>query len=211
MTYVETPRTDAGNATYLTNGHNLEDFSVENSFLSPLKHKDDLISQLRNGRGISLKTPRGRGPLADLRNLPAGPVQGEFTPLLHSGIKKDLLRNGKLNGLPQTPAFLKPGYKGGKSPALPLAEASVIYGDDTGSVVEGDDDGTPIPHVTSSSAQSTPMPVLPRRDAGGVLQDQGNLMTLREQENVFAQLILVDCSYLRVRRLSIRSKRRILD
>ena len=184
MTYVETPRTDAGNATYLSNGHNLENFSVENSFLSPSKRKDDLISQLRNGRGISLKTPRARGPLADLRNLPAAPAQGEFTPLLQSGLRKNVLRKGKLNGAPETPAFLKAGYKGGKSPALPAVEASVIYGYDEGSSAVAEDNGTPVPQITSSSAQSTPLAVLPKRHAGGVLQDQGQMMTLREQENV---------------------------
>ena len=183
MTYIETPRTDAGNATYLSNGHNLENFSVENSFLSPQKRKDDLISQFRNGRGIDLKTPRVRGPLADLHNLPAAPAQGEFTPLLQSGLRKNLLRNGKLNGAPETPAFLKAGYKG-KSPALPAAEASAMYGYDEESSVGGEHDGTPVPQIVNSSAQSTPLAVLPARDAGGVLQDQGQMMTLREQENV---------------------------
>ena len=184
MNYVETPRTDAGNATYLSNGHNLENFSVENSFFSPSKRKDDLISQLRNGRGINLKTPRARGPLADLHNLPAAPPQGEFTPLLQSGIRKNTLRKGKLNGAPETPAFLKAGYKGGKSPALPAVEASAVYGYDEGSSAVAEDNGTPVPQIASSSAQSTPLAVLPKRDAGGVLQDQGQMMTLREQENV---------------------------
>ncbi len=184
MTYVETPRTDAGNATYLSNGHNLENFSIENSFLSPSKRKDDLITQLRNGRGISLKTPRARGPLANINNLPAAPAQGEFTPLLQSGLRKNLLRNGTVNGMPETPAFLKAGYKGGKSPALPAAEASAIYGYDEGSSGVVEDDGTPVPQIASSSAQSTPLAVLPKRDVGGVLQDQGQVMTLREQENV---------------------------
>ncbi len=190
MTYIETPRTDPGNATYLSNGHNLENFSVENSFLSPTKRKDDLISQLRNGRGINLKTPRARGPLAELQNLPAAAAQGEFTPLLQSGLRKNLLRNRKLNGAPETPAFLKAGYKGGKSPALPAAEASALYGYEEGSSAVGEDDGTPVPQIASSSAQSTPLAVLPKRDAGGVLQDQGQMMTLREQENVRAEVQL---------------------
>ena len=184
MTYIETPHTDGGNATYLSNGNNLENFSVENSFLSPSKRKDDLISQLRNGRGFSLKTPRARGPLKDLHNLPAASAQGEFTPLLQSGLRKNLIRNGKPNGAPATPAFLKAGFKGGKSPALPAAEVSAMYGYDEESSGMGEDDGTPVPQIASSSAQSTPLAVLPKRDAGGVLQDQGQMMTLREQENV---------------------------
>ena len=178
MAYIETPRTDAGNATYLTNGYNVENLSVEGSFLSPSKGKDDLLSQLRNNRGHNLKTPRTRAPLVDRRNLPAALAQSEFTPLLKSVGKKNLLRRGQANGAPQTPAFLKPGYNGNAdSPALPGAESSMVYG-------EGAGEGTPMPQNASSSAQSTPLAVLPKRDATGVLVDQGNMMTLREQENV---------------------------
>ena len=187
MAYIETPRTDAGNATYMTNGHDFENFSVEPSLLSPLKRKDDLVSQLRNGRGISLKTPRARVPLADRRNLPG---RTEFTPLLQSIAKKKLERNGKLGGAPETPAFLKASYQGGDSPALPGGDASGVYGSDLGSSVlgDGDGDGTPMPQVASSSAQSTPLAVLPKRDAAGALTDQGNMMTLKEQENVRAAI-----------------------
>lgn len=181
MAYIETPRTDAGNATYMTNGHDFENFSVEPSLLSPLKRKDDIVSQMRNGRGISLKTPRARVPLADRRNLPG---RTEFTPLLQSVARKRLERNGKLGGAPETPAFLKASYQGGDSPALPGGDVSGVYGSDLGSSVLGDGDGTPMPQVASSSAQSTPLAVLPKRDAAGVLTDQGSMMTLREQENV---------------------------
>ena len=82
MAYIETPRTDAGNATYISNAHNLENFSVEPSLLSPLKCKDDLAPQIRNGRGVSLKTPRARVPFSDRRNLPGVPERGEFILLL---------------------------------------------------------------------------------------------------------------------------------
>lgn len=184
MAYIETPRTDAGNATYMSNAHNLEDFSVENSFLSPSKTKDDLISQIRNGRGISLKTPRSRVPLTDRQNLSKAPLRGEFTPLLKSAARNNMLRQGKPNGAPKTPAFLKAGFQDGNSPALPPPEISGLYGDDTGSSVGADADSTPVPQIASSSAQSTPLAVLPKRDAGGVLTDQGNMMTLREQEHV---------------------------
>lgn len=183
MAYIETPRTDAGNATFMTDGHDFENFSIEPSLLSPLKRKDDIVSQMRNGRGISLKTPRARVPLADRRNLPA---RTEFTPLLQSVAKKTLERKGKIGGAPETPAFLKASYQGGESPGLPGGGVSGVYGSDLGSSVLGDGEGTPMPQVTSSSAQSTPLAVLPKRDAAGVLTDQGNMMTLREQENVSA-------------------------
>lgn len=185
MAYIETPRTDAGNATYMSNAHNLENFSVEPSLLSPLKRKDDLVAQMRNGRGVSLKTPRARVPFSDRRNLPGVPGRGEFTPLLQSVARKNLERNGKLSGGPETPAFLKASYQGGNTPVLPGADVSAVYGSDFGSSVLVDGEGTPMPQV-ASSAQLTPLAVLPKRDATGVLTDQGNLMTLREQENVCA-------------------------
>ncbi|KAL8716883.1 MAG: hypothetical protein Q9225_005817 [Loekoesia sp. 1 TL-2023] len=186
MTFTETPRTDAGNSTYIPNGYGLDDFSAENTFLSPSKRENDLVSQLRHGRGINLKTPRSRAPFGDRRNLPVAPVQGEFTPLLKSVAKKDLQRN-KPNGVPETPAFLKKGYKGADSPALPSATPGA-YSENTGSSVGVTDEGTPVPQIASSSAQATPLAALPKRDAEGVLTDQGNVLTLREQENIINKI-----------------------
>ena len=183
MAYIETPRTDAGNATFMTNGHNLEDFSVENSFVAPSRGNDDLLHQIRKGRGPSIKTPRARNPLADRHNPPNVPRLGEFTPLLKSVTKNNFDRNKKPRGVPQTPAFLKDGFKGADTPGLPGIESSKIYGEETGSLAGDDDDGTPVPQVASSSAQSTPV-APPNRDSGGVLTAEGNAMTLREQENV---------------------------
>lgn len=86
--------------------------------------------------------------------------------------------------MPNTPAFLKGSLRGSDSPALPAAEASAFYGSELGSSVVGSGESTPVPQITTSSAQSTPLAVLPKRDAVGTLNEQGNLMTLREQENV---------------------------
>ena len=183
MAYIETPRTDAGNATFMTNGHGLGDFSVENSMLSPIKGKDDIVALMRSERGTSLKTPRVRAPLADRRNLPAASRGPEFTPLLQSVTKKNFERKSKSTG-PETPAFLKASYQGHNSPALPRGDASAVYGSDFGSSVLEDIESTPIPQVTSSSAQSTPLAILPKRHATSVLNEQGDIMTLREQENV---------------------------
>jgi hypothetical protein len=181
MAYLDTPRTDAGNATYLENGHNLESLSAEPSFLSPVKKQGDLLSQLRNNRGQSLKTPRLRPPLGDRRNLP---TQTEFTPLLKSASKNKPLKAGKQNGLPHTPAFLKQGYQDKDSPALQVPESSMLYGDESASFAGRVEEATPLPPIASSSAQSTPLPMLPKRDGNGMLTEQGNMMTLREQENV---------------------------
>lgn len=183
MAYIETPRTDAGNSTYMPNGYGIDDFSAENTFLSPSKKEKDLVSQLRNGGGISLKTPRPRPPFGDRRNLPVAPVHGEFTPLLKSVAKKNLQRSAKCNGVPETPAFLKKGYKDSGSPALPSATPGA-YSENTGSSAGATEDETPVPQMASSSAQATPLAVLPKRDGEGVLTDQGNVLTLREQENV---------------------------
>ena len=184
MAYIETPRTDTANATFVNNGHDFENFSVEHSVLSPIKRSEDIVSLMRNERGISLKTPRARPPLADRRNLPAARKSSEFTPLLQSVTKRNFERTGKSNGVPETPAFLKAGYRGNESPALPGGDTSAVYGSEFGSSVLGENGNTPMPQVASSSAQSTPLAVLPKRDTTGVLNDQGNLMTLREQENV---------------------------
>lgn len=184
MAFIDTPHTDAGNATYMTNGNNIENISLENSFLSPLKKQDDLVLQLRNNRGINLKTPRHRAPLADRRNVLTALPQTEFTPLLKSVTRKNQLLRGKDNGMPQTPAFLQPDYQSNDSPALQAGESSMVYGDNTSSSVGTQEDGTLMPPMVSSSAQSTPLAVLPKRDSEGVLADQGNLLTLREQENV---------------------------
>ena len=183
MAYIDTPRTDAGNATYMTNGHNFENFSIENSFASPSKPKDDLISQLRNGRGLNLRTPRTRAPLVDRRNIHGSAAQGEFTPLLKSVTKQNLSKSRNMKGVPQTPGFLRSSVQG-DTPGLPAVEDSAISTDDSRTSIGKGDDGTPMPQMASSSAQSTPLAILPQRDAGGVLADQGNALTLKEQENV---------------------------
>ncbi|KAL8700800.1 MAG: hypothetical protein Q9201_005257 [Fulgogasparrea decipioides] len=187
MTFAETPRTDAGTLTSMTNGYNIDDISAENTFLSPLKKENDLVSQLRNHRGVSLKTPRSRAPFGDRRNLPTAPGQGEFTPLLKSVAKKNLQRSGRRNGVAETPAFLKQDYDGASSPALP-ARTPGGYSENTGSSFGTTDDGTPVPQVASSSTQATPLATLPKRNAEGVLADQGNVLTLREQENIINKI-----------------------
>ena len=196
MAYLDTPRTDAGNGTFLDIGHNIDNMSAETSFLSPVKKQEDLISQLRKNRGASLKTPRMRAPLGDRRNLPSAPAQSEFTPLLQSVTKRNTFKAGKENAAAHTSAFLKPGFAVKDSPALQGPESSVVYGDESASFIGAAEEATPLPPAASSSAQSTPMPVLPKRDGNGVLSEQGNMMTLREQENVgyiYAACRTADC------------------
>lgn len=159
------------------------DFSIEPSFQSPSKDRNDLLKQMRGARGTGLRTPRSRAVLGDVRNPPA---QNEFTPLLKSATRnRKIRRDGELKdgGTVGTPATLKAGYKS-ESPALP--EASALYGEHSLSSVM-DPDGTSIPLEASSSALSTPRPTFSQR-GDGVLEG-GNMITLREQEavsNIFA-------------------------
>ncbi|KAL2003290.1 hypothetical protein VTN02DRAFT_4411 [Thermoascus thermophilus] len=198
--YIDTPRTEIdGNATYLTNGlrsaarGNLSALdSVENSFQIPEKD-EDIIKTIENGRrrssgnGFSLRTPRaGSGPkstrnaLHDRRNLPTqAPPKGEFTPLMKSATKNNFFRT---LSAARTPAYLRQSYRSNRNtPGLPTMDESEY---DEGTL----DDATPVPQVASSSAQSTPLPNLPGRDGGGVLNDGQNMMTLKEQEKIIDKL-----------------------
>jgi chromosome segregation ATPase len=184
---LDTPRTNLGDATYLSNQQLDFDISQEQSFQSPSKDNNNIIQQLRNGRrgAINLQTPRSRVALGDRRNLPAGLGGGEFTPLLKSATRNSALRNGKEN-VPFTPVFSKAGGLDNIPEDLsPLPVGSSIYGDSrNGSYMAG----TPMPQIDSSSTASTPIALLPRRNEGpGVLQD-GNQLSLREQENVIDKI-----------------------
>ena len=192
--YIDTPQTNAGDKTYMTNGlGRLDELSPEKSFVSPSKGNDLIrnIQQTRRGNGLDLRTPRGGGRAA-LRQLPnGGPVKGEFTPLMKSVAKKNLQRrmSGRGLGIPETPAGLRNGYmSNGQTPALPRGEMSHLYNDQTSSSIG---DSTPLPQVASSSAQSTPLAQLPGRDGNHGVVGDGNLMTLREQEHVSLKVELV--------------------
>jgi hypothetical protein len=174
--YIETPRTEAVDRTRYT----IPDvsFSEMPSFNAP-PGADDLLKAMRGGnsaRPTTFATPSARVPLANRRNPPA--AKPEFTPLLHSATRNRMTQGmgakenaGKLN----TPAGLKAGYIP-SSPHLP--EASMLDSQLT------TEDHTPMPMAESSSAMSTPIPVLPRRGELGMGGDGGNVLTLREQEAV---------------------------
>jgi chromosome segregation ATPase len=178
---LDTPRTNVGDATYLSRQLDF-DITQEPSFQSPSKDNNNLVQQLQSGRRGPIRTPRSRVALTDRRNLPAGLSGGEFTPLLKSATRNSALRNGKEN-VPHTPAF---GILDNiPEDFSPLPQGSSVYGDSrNGSYMAG----TPMPQIDNSSTASTPMALLPRRSDGpGVLQD-GNQMSLREQENVIDKI-----------------------
>ncbi|QGI80714.1 unnamed protein product [Fusarium fujikuroi] len=180
---LDTPRTNIGDATYLGQP-DFADITQEASFQSPPK-EGNLLQQLRNGRsnGINLRTPRQRGPLADRRNLPPSVGGAEFTPLLKSATRNSVRRYGKENGtaVPNTPALDK--IDEGDLTPVPRGDTSIYLGSRNQSYMENT-----IPEVDTSSAASTPLAV-PRRRGGdkGPLQD-GNQLSLREQENVIDRI-----------------------
>ncbi|GKU00187.1 microtubule associated protein [Fusarium langsethiae] len=180
---LDTPRTNVGDATYLGQP-DFGDITQEASFHSPPKD-GNLLQQLRNGRsnGINLRTPRQRGPLADRRNLPPSVGGAEFTPLLKSATRNSVRRFGKENGtaVPNTPALDK--IDEGELTPVPRGDTSIYMGSRNQSYLENT-----IPEVDTSSATSTPLTV-PRRRGGdkGPLQD-GNQLSLREQENVIDRI-----------------------
>lgn len=193
--FVDTPRTEAGDRTHLT-AANLS-FSEIQSYPSPSKDgSNDLVSRMRSrNNGQALRTPRARNALSGLSNTR---TRNEFTPLLKSAAANrmksfpedtentvdDLVSSVMAagpGGVPRTPAYLKPGYKEAQTPGLPI-DSSVLNGEDTRS--SGGAGATPVPpNVASSSLMSTPMPILPPRGEEG-RGDQGNVLTLREQEAV---------------------------
>jgi chromosome segregation ATPase len=180
---MDTPRTNLGDATYLDRHPPDFDMTQEPSFQSPSKD-NNLVQQLRNGRAVNLRTPRGsRAPLGDKRNLPAGIGGAEFTPMLKSATRNSARRRGKenTNGL-ATPALGKIDEDMDMT-NVPV-ESSLFGPSRNMSYVEA----TPLPEVTASSTTSTPM-VLPTRRGGskGPLQD-GNQLSLREQENVIDKI-----------------------
>jgi hypothetical protein len=187
--YIDTPRTEYdGNATYLTTGfrsagrHNLSALdSLENSFQTPSKDNDVI-------KGFDKRvTPRAaaasKSTRSALRHLPAtAPGKGEFTPLMKSATKNNLLRNmSTTRGTdgPKTPGYQREAYRSNAhTPGLPAIDMSDIYEEDRTM-----EEATPVPHAASSSAQSTPLPRYAGRD-GAVLGDGRNNLSLKDQAMV---------------------------
>ncbi|QPG93813.1 hypothetical protein C2857_002787 [Epichloe festucae Fl1] len=181
---LDTPRTNIGDATYLNGQPDLADISQEASFQSPGKD-GDFLQQLRNGRsdGMSLRTPRQRGPLADRRNLPPSIGGAEFTPLLKSMTRNSAWKQGKENSatVVNTPGLDR--IDEDDVTALPRMDSSLYLGSRNQSYLENT-----LPQVDSSSVASTPLAMQPRRGGNkGPLQD-GNQLSLREQENVIDRI-----------------------
>lgn len=182
---LDTPRTNIGDATYLNHQPDFADISQEASFQSPGKD-GNFLQQMRNGRsnGISLRTPRQRGPLADRRNLPPSVGGAEFTPLLKSATRNSVRRHGKENtgAVPNTPAGLDKIDEDDMTP-LPRMDTSIYTGSRNQSYLDNT-----LPQVESSSVASTPIALPPRRTGDKGPLNDGNQLSLREQENVIDRI-----------------------
>ncbi|KAJ5835125.1 Spindle associated [Penicillium robsamsonii] len=196
--YIDTPRTEYdGNATYLTTGfrsagrqHLSALDSLENSFQTPSKDNDVI-------KGFDKRvTPRpgaaSKSTRSALRHLPStAPEKGEFTPLMKSATKNNLLRNmsaARGTDGPKTPGYQRETHRSNAhTPGLPAMDMSDIYEDRTM------EEATPVPHAASSSAQSTPLPGYAGRN-GGVLGEGGNNLSLKDQAMAIDQLSKVNFS-----------------
>lgn len=157
----------------------------EPSFQSPSK-EPNVFQALRNGNEKpSLRTPRGtknRPPFGDRINLPKGISGGEFTPLLKSATRNSARRrSGKENGL-VTPAAL--GKIDEDSTPIALGETSVYRNSGDPSFVER----TPLPDVDSDSTASTPMIMRRGKTGNGNPLQDGQQLSLREQESVIDKI-----------------------
>jgi myosin heavy subunit len=188
--YIDTPGTERVDATSFSHAGEL-DFSIAQPFASPSKNPaEDLRNQmrgLRNGRSQpqTMQTPRMRNPLLNKRN-PAGAARQEFTPLLKSARRNQLLRQSMIeekensvnHGVPDTPAGFRSSYAS-EAHVLPI-DSSMMDNELTGSSAPAID-ATPIaPAATSSMLSSTPTTEVPRRENG--ILEHGNVLTLRDQE-----------------------------
>ncbi|KHO01073.1 Spindle associated [Metarhizium album ARSEF 1941] len=182
---LDTPRTNLGDATYLSRQPDFADISQEASFQSPGKD-GDFLQQLRNGRsnGVDLRTPRQRGPLADRRNIPRNNLGGaEFTPMLKLSARNSARKNGRENGATGLNAPALDKIDEDDMTPVPRGDNSVYLASRSQSFLDNT-----LPQLESSSVASTPLAVQPRRDGDkGPLQD-GNQLSLREQENVIDRI-----------------------
>ncbi|OAA73650.1 Spindle associated [Cordyceps fumosorosea ARSEF 2679] len=183
---LDTPRTNLGDATYLSRGPDFADISQEASFHSPQKDSGNILQQLRNGRsngnGVSIRTPR-RDPLTDRNNLPPSIGGAEFTPLLKSATRNSVRqRGGKENGTVSLTPNLSRIDENDLTP-VPRMDASMYSSSRNQSFLDHT-----IPKIDSSSVTSTPLAIATRRGGDkGPLQD-GNQLSLREQENVIDKI-----------------------
>lgn len=170
---IGTPAPDATATSFRSDDFDNNELpDIEGSFLPPTGH--DVLTRGARSSG-TLRTPRPA-----LQLLPNGNAQrlgkAEFTPLL-----KSVTKNNMSKRLPNSARRRGRGVSDTPGMALPRVDESIISASSAGR-----HDLTPLPQNFSSSAASTPLAQLPTKD-GKVVND-GNMMTLREQENIIDKI-----------------------
>ncbi|KAG9790839.1 hypothetical protein KCU88_g1181, partial [Aureobasidium melanogenum] len=181
--FVNTPQTTKDASRISIRSNPFDKMSPEKSFAAPTQ-PGDLVSQMKDakGHGMNLKTPRAGAPRDPLRLLPnVNQRRSEFTPIMASVTKNNIARrlSSKKSSSHNTPAYFS-----SRTPAnRRLSDLSRLDGENTSSSAGNTVDNTPMPQQPSSSALSTPIAQFSGRNMGGLVND-GNMMTLREQEGV---------------------------
>ena len=189
MAFLGTPLTEAGNATFLTNGHNIDELSLEHSFLSPKKRDHVLVNELRKKRGKALRAPAIPTTVSTQPALPAKWRSGEFTPLLKSTSKRQPFvgrsdsSGAKLMARPKATAVKC------KSFTAPKPESSCLYESESDQSKSLRDAALPLGAPLGSSVASTPLAVPHARKSDGSHDNPPNQMSLREQEMVRSRIL----------------------
>lgn len=170
---IGTPLPDATATSFTSEGFgDVDRLGFEQSFVAPANREI-----LKAGKRHNLNTPgASRDPLQLLPNgIQTRAAKPEFTPLMKSVARTNMSKKISMSSrkgpkMPDTPGM-----------ALPRLEESMVS---TSSA--GRNDFTPMPRQLSSSVNSTPLAQLPARD--GAVVNEGNVMTLREQENIIDKI-----------------------
>lgn len=167
---IGTPARDVTSTSFRSDDLNDELPDEEGSFMPPPGH--DLLTKGTRSSG-SLRTPRHA-----LQLLPNGnaqrPGKAEFTPLL-----KSVTKNNMSKRIPNSAR--RRGHGASETPGLARVDESAL------SVSSASrHDLSRVPQDFSSSPASTPLAQLPSKN-GKVVND-GNMMTLREQENIIDKI-----------------------
>lgn len=159
----------ASNVTLDSDDFDINQLAVEPSFIAP--PDKGLLNRSARNNGL-LQTPgAGRGPLQQLINgNQIRPSKSEFTPLLKSAARNNISK--RLSS-------------GRRRSGLTSVDETNLGSEHSNSLIDRND-YTPMPQNLSSSAASTPLAQLPNRD--GAVLDNGNMMTLREQENIIDKI-----------------------
>lgn len=176
-----TPPTNFGDATDLSNFQYDFDISQEQSFQPP--HNSDKIptqaSSASRHRGRSIKTPLSRTAVMNKTNFPLS-GGGEFTPLLRNATRNSILKNRR-EIAEQTPASMRPGRLSNIPEDLsPIPTGTSTYADSANGTYLAN---TPIQLTENSSADSTPLALQLQRNEGSNLLQDSKQLPLREQSS----------------------------